>query len=135
MPSVATMEVDRRFIGFTQTGFIRSARKVASLLAGRPPPLSRSDDQAFHWRRCFGARKDVATQKSGRSAQQVDCNAFDDCTHIGRRREVASVPQLVLSETRPVGDNPTAAYGSSRQEHDRARAVIGALGAVDPGGS
>jgi len=26
--------------------------------------LSRSDDQAFHWRRCFGARKDIATQKS-----------------------------------------------------------------------
>jgi hypothetical protein len=75
----------------------------------------------------FGSGKDIAAQKSGRAAQQVDRN--------GRRRKVPAITQLVLSEARPIGNNSTAANGSAREQHDGARTAIGPLRAIDASGS
>src|SRR5258707_15609515 len=79
--------------------------------------LSRSDDQAFHWRSCFGAGKDIAAQNSWRCAQQVDRNSLDDGTYVGSRRKVPAVAQLGLPEARPIGNDPTTSHGPSREEH------------------
>src|SRR6478736_9380786 len=97
------------------------------------PPFS-ADETADRWD-AGAVGKHGCGERALFDPQMIPEQALEHGAQIGGRFEVASLMELGLLQSRPVGDDAPAAQCATDEKGNGAGAMVGAVGAVDARGA